>query len=155
MPKLNIYLPDALYQAVKEAEIRVSGICQQALEAELVRASALAAAEKPVEIIVDHLRSHVREDDNTRYARGVELGVRWATELATLAEMEEVRGWTQHPWRQLPLHPDKHTLPQVYCHEMELPAPVPGEAFWFERSPYIQGLVDGIARIHEQVTLVL
>ena len=155
MPKMNIYLPDSLYHAVKNAEIRVSKVCQQALEAELVKASALQAAEKPIEIIVDRLRTHVREDDSARYARGADLGVRWATDTATLEEMEEVRGWTQHPWRQLPLHPERHSLPLAYCRELEFPDPIAGEAFWFERSPFTMGMVDGIARIYEQVTLIL
>ena len=155
MPKMNIYLPDTLYHAVKSSEIPVSKVCQQALEAELVRASALEAAEKPIEIIVDRLRSHVREDDSGRYARGARLGVRWATERATLEEMEQVKGWAQHPWRQLPLHPDTHSLPHVYCRELELPDPIPGEVFWFERNPFNMGLVDGIARIHDRVSIIL
>lgn len=155
MPKLNIYLPETLYHAVKSSEIPVSKICQQALEAELMRASALAAADKPIEIIVERLRTHVREDDRGRYARGAELGVKWATETATMDEMEQVKGWTQHPWRQLPLHPDTHSLPLVYCRELELPDPMPGEPFWFERSPFVMGLVDSIARMHDQVSVIL
>src|SRR3954452_13836970 len=32
MPKVNIYLPDALAEAVKDAQVPVSAICQAALE---------------------------------------------------------------------------------------------------------------------------
>ncbi len=50
----------------------------------------LVAAEKPIEVIVDELRVHIREDDSARYARGSELAAKWASEEATLYEITEV-----------------------------------------------------------------
>ncbi len=40
MPKINVYLPDALAEAVKEAELPVSSICQAALESAVQKVQA-------------------------------------------------------------------------------------------------------------------
>jgi ATP-dependent Clp protease ATP-binding subunit ClpA len=40
MPKINVYLPDALAEAVKEAQLPVSSICQAALETAIQRVQA-------------------------------------------------------------------------------------------------------------------
>jgi ATP-dependent Clp protease ATP-binding subunit ClpC len=44
MPKLNVYLSDDLAEAVKEAGLPVSAICQRALEQSVKRVSAIRAA---------------------------------------------------------------------------------------------------------------
>ena len=43
MPKINVYLPDELAEAVKAAELPVSAICQRALEQSVKRATAIRA----------------------------------------------------------------------------------------------------------------
>lgn len=43
MPKINVYLPDELADAVKAAELPVSAICQRALEQSVKRATAIRA----------------------------------------------------------------------------------------------------------------
>lgn len=40
MPKINVYLPDALAEAVREAQLPVSSICQAALETAIQRVAA-------------------------------------------------------------------------------------------------------------------
>ena len=40
MPKINVYLPDALADAVREAQLPVSSICQAALESALQQVQA-------------------------------------------------------------------------------------------------------------------
>jgi ATP-dependent Clp protease ATP-binding subunit ClpA/post-segregation antitoxin (ccd killing protein) len=44
MPKINVYLPDDLAEAVKEAGLPVSAICQRVLEQSVKRVSAVRAA---------------------------------------------------------------------------------------------------------------
>ncbi|MEU5157126.1 Clp protease N-terminal domain-containing protein [Glycomyces sp. NPDC021274] len=44
MPKINVYLPDELAEAVKEAGLPVSAICQRALEQSVKRLTAIRAA---------------------------------------------------------------------------------------------------------------
>lgn len=43
MPKINVYLPDELAEAVKESGVPVSAICQRALEQSVKRVSAIRA----------------------------------------------------------------------------------------------------------------
>ncbi|WP_133852504.1 Clp protease N-terminal domain-containing protein [Labedaea rhizosphaerae] len=43
MPKINVYLPEELAEAVKAAELPVSAICQRALEQSVKRATAIRA----------------------------------------------------------------------------------------------------------------
>ena len=42
MPKINVYLPDDLAEAVRTARIPVSAVCQRALEDALQKATAAA-----------------------------------------------------------------------------------------------------------------
>ncbi|WP_219518876.1 Clp protease N-terminal domain-containing protein, partial [Nonomuraea ceibae] len=44
MPKINVYLPDELAEAVKEAGVPVSAICQRALEQAVRRVTAIRAS---------------------------------------------------------------------------------------------------------------
>ncbi|HEY7591582.1 MAG TPA: Clp protease N-terminal domain-containing protein [Actinophytocola sp.] len=44
MPKINVYLPDDLAEAVKETGLPVSAVCQRALEVSVKRVSAIRAA---------------------------------------------------------------------------------------------------------------
>ena len=47
MPKINVYLPDDLAVAVREARVPVSSVCQAALERAVRDVNALGAAEAP------------------------------------------------------------------------------------------------------------
>lgn len=44
MPKINVYLPDELAEAVKESGVPVSAVCQRALEESVKRVTAIRAA---------------------------------------------------------------------------------------------------------------
>src|SRR5699024_44283 len=44
MPKINVYLPDELAEAVKESGLPVSAVCQRALEVSVRRVGAIRAA---------------------------------------------------------------------------------------------------------------
>jgi ATP-dependent Clp protease ATP-binding subunit ClpA/post-segregation antitoxin (ccd killing protein) len=47
MPKINVYLPDDLAEAVKEAGVPVSAVCQRALEQTVRRVTAIREAAAP------------------------------------------------------------------------------------------------------------
>jgi ATP-dependent Clp protease ATP-binding subunit ClpC len=47
MPKLNVYLPDALADAVRDAQLPVSAICQAALERAVRDVSSVRGADEP------------------------------------------------------------------------------------------------------------
>jgi ATP-dependent Clp protease ATP-binding subunit ClpC len=47
MPKINVYLPDELAAAVKEAQVPVSAICQSALERAVRDVQSVRAADQP------------------------------------------------------------------------------------------------------------
>jgi ATP-dependent Clp protease ATP-binding subunit ClpA/post-segregation antitoxin (ccd killing protein) len=49
MPKINVYLPDDLATAVRDARIPVSAVCQRALEEALQRATAAAESARALE----------------------------------------------------------------------------------------------------------
>jgi ATP-dependent Clp protease ATP-binding subunit ClpA len=53
MPKINVYLPDDLANAVREAKIPVSAVCQRALEDALRRATAAAESTRALEDLDD------------------------------------------------------------------------------------------------------
>ena len=46
MPKINVYLPDELADAVRDAQVPVSAICQTALEHAVREVSALRGSEE-------------------------------------------------------------------------------------------------------------
>jgi hypothetical protein len=91
MARLNISIPDALYERLDRIRDRVnaSKVCAAALEKELdmVEGPTLVA-DKPnpkVTRLVERLRSH-REK---WYQRGMQAGEAWATEIATLRDLSE------------------------------------------------------------------
>lgn len=49
MPKINVYLPDELAAAVREAQVPVSAVCQSALEAAVRKVTAARASDAPPE----------------------------------------------------------------------------------------------------------
>ncbi|MDQ1521366.1 MAG: hypothetical protein QOI55_2439, partial [Actinomycetota bacterium] len=49
MPKINVYLPDDLAEAVREARIPVSAVCQRALEDALRHSTAATESTRALE----------------------------------------------------------------------------------------------------------
>src|SRR5205823_10513836 len=47
MPKVNVYLPDALADAVKDAQVPVSAVCQAALEKAVRDVASMRGTEEP------------------------------------------------------------------------------------------------------------
>ena len=55
MPRMQVYLPDELYRAVKERELPASELLQEAVEAELRRQRLNEEAERYVAELVDEV----------------------------------------------------------------------------------------------------
>jgi ATP-dependent Clp protease ATP-binding subunit ClpC len=84
MSKINVYLPDDLAEAVKEAGIPVSAVCQRALEQAVRRVSAIRETAMSALDIADHAGRFSRF---TRRARTV---VQLAAEQARAAGATEI-----------------------------------------------------------------
>lgn len=97
MARLNISIPDALYERLDRLRDRVnaSKVCAAALEKELTMIESPTVAEDSTKakaaLLVGRLRGHREE----WYQRGREAGEGWALEEASLEELKEIeRGWT-------------------------------------------------------------
>ncbi|MEV5711890.1 hypothetical protein AB0K82_42870, partial [Actinoallomurus sp. NPDC052274] len=68
MPKINVYLPDELAEAVKNADVPVSAICQRALEQAVRRVTAIrqtALGELTSDALADRLPSFTQRAHTT------------------------------------------------------------------------------------------
>jgi post-segregation antitoxin (ccd killing protein) len=55
MPRMQVYLPDELYQAVKERRLPASELLQQAVRAELRRQELIVEADRYIEELADEV----------------------------------------------------------------------------------------------------
>ncbi len=151
MARLVIQVPDELELEVRASGIHVAEVCRGALENELTRLSSREQASTRALGVAQRLWSEAGRDDRDRYQRGLDLGIQWASDAATLGEMWQVARWAGQRWRHFPLRPESHTLPGLYCQATGQAPPVPGEDFWFEKDQFTIGIVDGVAGVYEQV----
>ncbi|MCS7481529.1 Clp protease N-terminal domain-containing protein [Umezawaea endophytica] len=63
MPKINVYLPDELAEAVKESGVPVSAVCQRALEESVKRVTAIRA------VVLDDLASDAASLQLSRFTQ--------------------------------------------------------------------------------------
>ncbi len=151
MATLVIQVPDELEIEVRASGIHVTEICRDALQNELARIASREEAAGQALRVAQRLWSEAGRDDRDRYERGLDLGIQWASDSATLGEMWQVARWSGQRWRQFSLRPESHTLPSLYCQATGQPQPAPGEDFWLEKDQYTTGIVDGVAGVYEQV----
>lgn len=114
MPKINIYVPDELAEAVKEAGIPVSAVCQRALETAVKRVTAIReAVQRPSGDI--HERSGRMARFTERASTTLKLAVRQAraesapevgTEHLLLGLLDEGTNLALHVLRALEIEPE-------------------------------------------------
>lgn len=95
MPKLNVYVSDALATRIREAGISVSGVCQRALEEEVRRVETRRVAQPAVLQMAERFRAartDVRPDDLVRESEGYRAGATWAANVASSHELAELAG---------------------------------------------------------------
>lgn len=115
MPKINIYVPDELAEAVKEAGIPVSAVCQRALETAVKRVTAIReAVQRPSGDI--HERSGRMARFTERASTALRLAVRQAraesapevgTEHLLLGLLDEGTNLGLHVLRALEIEPEQ------------------------------------------------
>jgi post-segregation antitoxin (ccd killing protein) len=90
MPKVNVYLPDNLATAVREAGIPLSAVCQAALEQEVRKVQAAKEATSDLEQVAARLRATMDEEEAEEEVEGRSDGIAWAREYATARELREL-----------------------------------------------------------------
>jgi hypothetical protein len=78
MPRLQVYLPDDLYEALKSRELPASELLQEAVRAELERRDALDATDGYLTMLADEVgeptpRQQSRADAIVRRIRNLQL----------------------------------------------------------------------------------
>lgn len=62
MPRVQVYLPDDLYEAVKKHGLPASRLLQEAVRADLRRREAIEEAKRYAAVVIDHLGEPSVED---------------------------------------------------------------------------------------------
>ncbi|MEV4223080.1 Clp protease N-terminal domain-containing protein [Nonomuraea sp. NPDC049725] len=125
MPKINVYLPDELAEAVKEAGVPVSAICQRALEQAVRRVTAIRAS-VPADLDPDRpsgALSHLTARTRTVLKRAADLAAAGrapavGTEHLLAAMLDEGTNLALHVLRAMDIDP-AHARPHLP------PAPTP------------------------------
>jgi ATP-dependent Clp protease ATP-binding subunit ClpA len=97
VPKINVYLPDDLAQAVREMEVPVSAICQRALEASVRRVTAIRQATLG-EVTLDDAGGRLAHfTANSRAAVGLALRAARASGVAEVGTEHLLAGLLAQP----------------------------------------------------------
>jgi post-segregation antitoxin (ccd killing protein) len=87
MPRRNIYVDDELDEQVKELDLPVSAIAQDALRREVQRHLALKGAASDVAAVAARLVASRNAEADRAYASGATIGAKWARDHATWSEL--------------------------------------------------------------------
>ena len=98
MPKVTIYLPEALHAAVKAVEITVSPICQEALRKEVERMKMIEKASDDIKRVADRLRKSMDEAEESRFDLGIDYGMDWASQYAEWEDLSELVKMNTDNW---------------------------------------------------------
>jgi len=156
MPKVTIYLPDQLAEAVRDADIPLSAVCQKALDQEVHKVQASKEASSDLEQVAARLKQTRADKEQLDYGQGYELGVRWAKEKATEAELAWAAELAQERWISVGVHADNSLLRFL---EAELDLTFNRGGAWrvelWQPDPFKAGLFEGAAEVYRQVTPLL
>ena len=113
MPKINVYLPDDLAEAVKEAGVPVSAVCQRALELAVrrvtaIRATPLADLDGEPTGALAHFTARTRTVLKLAVERAREAGApRMGTEHLLSAMVDEGTNLALHVLRAMEIEPEQ------------------------------------------------
>lgn len=156
MPKINVYLPAELASSVRELDISVSPVCQQALESEVRRLRALNLVGGDAARRAAHrLRRTRPAAASTDERAGYEHGLRWALENATDPELRRMAWLPRGHWRSLRVDPEHWPtlLPELRERGQGARADHGGIDVFPE--PFIDGFIDGATAAYRAVRGVL
>jgi Post-segregation antitoxin CcdA len=157
MARINVYLPDDLATAVNAAQLPVSRICQKALSQEVRKLEVKHEAT----FDPDQVAARIKQSEETTFAEGRTLGVRWAADIATRNELERIahlKDWLKGKGRSC-LLPEHHSLvafleaervPGAIEHEFER-APDEQNDVLVNRSTTVAGVITGAIEVWEAV----
>jgi post-segregation antitoxin (ccd killing protein) len=93
MARLNITVPDGLYEALEKwrDRLNISKICQDAIAREIAKLEDLPQQAAELEALVERLREEKARGEKADFAQGVSDGIAWARG----APYEELRLWGQ------------------------------------------------------------
>ncbi|CAL9499308.1 type II toxin-antitoxin system CcdA family antitoxin [Streptomyces sp. enrichment culture] len=155
MPKINVYVPDALAERIKAVGISVSPVCQRALEEEVRRMEAQQKASAELLEVAARLRA-TRHDsvlDGEKGARGYETGLDWARNTATYEELSEMAGLGTHGWTVLPILGQHSMVPLL--REEGYPQDAHGGFELSVQDPWVRGMVTACGDVWREVEPVI
>ena len=114
MPKINVYLPDDLAEAVKEASVPVSAICQAALEQAVRRLTTIR------QLVASDLDSDTLESRLPRFTEKARTAFKLAAEQACAAGVPLVG--TEHLLGGLLAEGSNLALPVLHAMDIETSA---------------------------------
>jgi hypothetical protein len=112
------------------------------------------AGAQPLQLVAQRLRASVNGDpaapDNPRSVdRGRKLGAAWASERASLPELQQVAATRDSAWNALALPEESSLL--AYLQEAAVAPTVHTGPLTLERDPFVEALVDGAAGVYDEV----
>lgn len=161
MPKINVYVTDTLDQAIKATGIKVSPVCQEALEAEVLRNRArqvvMAAApldDANLEKVVCRLRESKQATEVNDYRSGFELGIKWAREKASHRELSRLAPRVaRSEWGAVDVSDENYTLPAFLLVSLGKDDDLDPTDFedLVDDKPFDKGVADGLLSVWRAV----
>jgi hypothetical protein len=151
VPQMTIYLATPLAGRVREANVNVSRICQQALEAELNRYDTAqeCLSDDDLDSVAARLRASRDEVRERVWNQGHRRGTEWARSRATYGELHVVGELGSREWTTVATDlVEWPTLHDLLTNEFQL------EAFRHELKsdkPWAQGFVQGATEVWQAV----
>ncbi|MFF3872930.1 type II toxin-antitoxin system CcdA family antitoxin [Streptomyces sp. NPDC001978] len=87
---MNISVPDPLAEQVRARDLPISAICQEALRKAVELDEKKEQLMSDIQAVVDRLRGTLNEERQRHTDEGRELGILWAKQYATAAELRQV-----------------------------------------------------------------
>lgn len=85
-----------------------------------------------------------RSGDEIEYRRGRQAGMEWARH-ASPAEVDEIVSLADRGWLRFRVRLTENSMPRAYARARHLPDPAAGGHYWFRRSWFTLGMVEGAA----------
>jgi post-segregation antitoxin (ccd killing protein) len=152
VPKINVYLPVELATSVRELEISVSPVCQLALESEVRRVRALHSvggdAARQAALRLRRTRVPATGEDERE---GYEVGLRWALEKATDAELRRLVWLPRGHWRSIRVDHEQWPTLLAELRQRGQGALAEHGGVDVYPEPFIVGLVDGATAAYRAV----
>lgn len=96
--RMNISVPDDLAEQVRARDLPISSICQDALRQAVELAEKKERTMTNLDAVVERLRGTQDAEHQRHIDEGRELGILWAKEHATVAELRQVAEGDVHDY---------------------------------------------------------